>query len=111
MKAQPGPIVSGNHFFPNAPLLWVKRIPACAVMSRKWISWPSLNPDKHHNHRDKEKQNNPADFFEKMCLTGNLQPQRLSLHVLRISEAAPRRARESPAFRCCLQDAAGDKAR
>src|SRR6266436_1455011 len=33
MKAQPGPIVSGNHFFPKAPLLCVNRIPDCAVMS------------------------------------------------------------------------------
>src|SRR5208283_4652528 len=35
MKAQPGPIVSGSHFFPKAPLLWVKWMPAWAVMSRK----------------------------------------------------------------------------
>src|SRR5712671_6953147 len=35
MKAQPGPMVSGSHFFPKAPLLWVKWIPACVVTSRK----------------------------------------------------------------------------
>src|SRR5271169_2264662 len=35
MKAQPGPMVSGSHFFPKAPLLWVKWMPAWAVMSRK----------------------------------------------------------------------------
>src|SRR5438270_8244428 len=40
MNAHPGPMVSGNHFFPNAPLLWRKWIPACAVMSRKVICWP-----------------------------------------------------------------------
>ena len=28
-------MVSGSHFFPKAPLLWVKWIPACEVMSRK----------------------------------------------------------------------------
>src|SRR6476620_7039042 len=33
MKAQPEPIVSGKYFFPNAPLLCLKRIPACAVTS------------------------------------------------------------------------------
>src|SRR5437868_1561211 len=40
MKAQPGPMVSGRYFFPNAPLLWRKWIPPCAVMSRKVICWP-----------------------------------------------------------------------
>src|SRR6185369_3860552 len=33
MKAQPAPMVSGRYFFPNAPLLCLKRIPACAVTS------------------------------------------------------------------------------
>src|ERR1039457_109555 len=35
MNAQPGPMVSGSHFFPKAPLLCVKWMPAWAVMSRK----------------------------------------------------------------------------
>src|SRR5712664_2039991 len=35
MKATPGPSVSGKNFFPNAPLLCTKRIPACCVTSRK----------------------------------------------------------------------------
>src|SRR5215470_20137091 len=33
MKAQPEPIVSGKYFLPNAPLLCLKRIPACPVTS------------------------------------------------------------------------------
>lgn len=33
MKAQPAPIVSGKYFFPKAPLLCLKRIPAWAVTS------------------------------------------------------------------------------
>src|SRR6266576_2644623 len=33
MKAQPAPIVSGKYFFPNAPLLCLKRMPACADTS------------------------------------------------------------------------------
>src|ERR1700730_2227129 len=37
MNAPPGPTVSGKYFFPKAPLWWVKRIPACAVTSRKVI--------------------------------------------------------------------------
>src|SRR5215468_6029066 len=37
MKAQPGPMVSGSHFLPKAPLLWVKWMPASVVTSRKWI--------------------------------------------------------------------------
>src|SRR6185295_13507412 len=32
-KAQPVPIVSGRYFFPKAPLLCLKCIPACAVIS------------------------------------------------------------------------------
>src|SRR5215472_17288796 len=47
MNAQPGPIVSGKYFFPNAPLLWVKWIPACAVMSRKVICWAEATPVTH----------------------------------------------------------------
>src|SRR5437588_13083714 len=39
MNAQPGPMVSGRYFFPNAPLLCVKWMPACEVMSRKRICW------------------------------------------------------------------------
>src|SRR5271165_363889 len=35
MNAQPVPIVSGSHFFPVAPLLCTKLIPACLVMSLK----------------------------------------------------------------------------
>src|ERR1700740_796342 len=34
MKATPGPSVSGRNFFPYAPLLCMKRIPACCVTSR-----------------------------------------------------------------------------
>ena len=33
MKQTPLPIVSGKYFFPKAPLLCLKRIPACAVTS------------------------------------------------------------------------------
>src|SRR3989442_1602768 len=56
MKARPGPMVSGSDFFPKAPLLWVKWIPACAVMSRKWICWAWLvsASDKANNHGDTE---------------------------------------------------------
>ena len=31
----PDPNVSGRYFSPNAPLLWVKRMPATSVMSVK----------------------------------------------------------------------------
>src|SRR5579871_218391 len=37
MKQTPLPIVSGRYFFPNAPLLCLKWIPACAVTSMNWI--------------------------------------------------------------------------
>src|SRR5215469_2208290 len=52
MKAHPGPMVSGSHFLPNAPLLWVKWMPAGAVMSRKF----SCAPQGRTNHRDTEAQ-------------------------------------------------------
>src|SRR5438132_2765902 len=39
MKAQPGPMVSGRYFFPKAAWLWVKRMPAWAVMSRNVMFW------------------------------------------------------------------------
>src|SRR5579884_593397 len=35
MKAHPGPSASGRYFFPNAPLVWTKRIPADCVISAK----------------------------------------------------------------------------
>ena len=38
MKAQPDPIVSGKYFFPNAPLLCLKRMPASAVTSANSIA-------------------------------------------------------------------------
>src|SRR5947207_1392844 len=34
-KAQPAPMVSGSHFLPVRPALWVKRMPAAAVTSVK----------------------------------------------------------------------------
>jgi len=56
MKAQPGPMVSGSHFFPKAPLLWVKWIPDCAVMSRNWMVWAGLTSarDNAIKHEDTE---------------------------------------------------------
>src|SRR5580704_11037067 len=33
----PLPIVSGRYFFPNAPVLCLKWMPACAVTSVNWI--------------------------------------------------------------------------
>src|SRR5215475_8599316 len=48
-------MVSGSHFLPKAPLLWVKRIPACVVMSRKWIwAWAGRTRQIAINHRDTE---------------------------------------------------------
>src|SRR5208282_24151 len=37
MMQTPLPIVSGRYFFPNAPVLCLKRMPACAVTSTKSI--------------------------------------------------------------------------
>ena len=57
IHSAPGPMVSGSHFLPKAPLLWVKWMPAWAVMSRKWsCSWAELAGarQKIMNHRDTE---------------------------------------------------------
>ena len=49
-------MVSGSHFFPKAPLLWVKWIPAWAVMSRKVNLGVSIcsrqSDDEPQRHRD-----------------------------------------------------------
>src|SRR5271157_6140910 len=57
MKAQPGPMVSGSHFFPKAPLLWEKWMPAWAVMSRKVMrscAWLAVAIMKTSNHSETE---------------------------------------------------------
>src|SRR6266404_8487145 len=74
MKAQPGPMVSGSHFFPKAPLLWVKWMPAWAVMSRKVMrSCARLavtNTKGNTHHRDTEAQRNAGKkFFLNVCVT------------------------------------------
>src|ERR1700674_4703084 len=74
MKAQPGPMVSGSHFFPKAPVLWVKWMTAWAVTSRKVMvcAWAKLATSSKGNihHRDTEAQRK-ADktFFLKACIT------------------------------------------
>src|SRR5580693_3290255 len=113
MKAQPGPMVSGSHFFPKAPLLWVKWMPDWVVMSRKWGCWAVLLVGKTRtHHRDTETQRNlkrevililrqwrlkPVLFFP----IG--QPRRLSLRELRRLRAVlRRRARGWIGVRYCL---------
>src|SRR5689334_24900588 len=72
MKAQPGPMVSGNHFFPNAPLLWVKWIPAGAVTSRNWIwAWAARTRQKAINHGDAEVRRN-FDHEISLCDRGSV---------------------------------------
>src|SRR6266851_8249415 len=74
MNAQPGPMVSGSHFFPKAPLLWVKWMPAWAVMSRKvtcaGARIAAAGRKSNPNHRDTEAQRNgDKTFFLKVCIT------------------------------------------
>src|SRR5215475_11434468 len=55
MKAQPGPMVSGSHFLPKAPLLWVKWIPASVETSRKWIwAWAGRSRLDAIKHGDRQ---------------------------------------------------------
>src|SRR3984893_14356024 len=62
MNAQPGPMVSGSHFFPKAPLLWVKWMPAWAVMSRNvtcagaTIAAAGRNGNTHHRYIEAQRK-------------------------------------------------------
>src|SRR5712671_4580781 len=76
MKAQPGPMVSGSHFFPKAPLLWVKWIPAWAVMSRKVTcagEVAAANRKSSTSHGDTASRRNASkerpEFSLSLCLT------------------------------------------
>src|ERR1051326_3193495 len=44
-KAQPAPSVSGSQRFPDLPALWVKWMPACAVISVKVMAGGALAAD------------------------------------------------------------------
>src|ERR1700716_1270186 len=74
MKAQPGPMVSGSHFFPKAPLLWVKWMPAWAVMSRNvmcscaWLAVTNTKGITHHRDTEAQRQAD-KEFFFKVCIT------------------------------------------
>src|SRR5208337_3512769 len=77
MKAQPGPMVSGSHFFPKAPLLWVKWMPAWAVMSRKvTCARPSVTSSKGNtHHRDTEAQRKALLAFSSWLLAKGQKPK------------------------------------
>src|SRR5271167_3751760 len=131
MKAQPGPMVSGSHFFPKAPLLWVKWMPAWAVMSRKVMVCASpmrlgaMSNNGNTHHGDAEARRNArkerpsfspclrvsvVDFLSEEAIT--FEPQkswwRLRLDALlqRCSRlaAGPTCARGCFDVRCCLRD-------
>src|SRR5437879_7527687 len=65
MKAQPGPMVSGSHFLPKAPLLWVKWMPAWEVMSRNWMCWAELGRVKHGDTAAQRRIKKGMCFLEK----------------------------------------------
>src|SRR5437763_8466975 len=120
MKAQPGPMVSGRYFFPNAPLLCVKQMPAWAVMSRKWI-WAVAEcvrtsagaKTQAHKKRKRLAVIRRGKLLEILPITSRLR-KKLSPSFARPDGrgrpsphehlGAPSRARGSPAARCCLQD-------
>src|SRR5215467_16232089 len=70
MKAQPGPMVSGSHFFPKAPLLWVKWMPAWEVMSRKVICADAveINNDKIHHGDTEARRQHEIGLWTLLCL-------------------------------------------
>src|ERR1700739_4775922 len=70
MKAQPGPMVSGSHFFPKAPLLWVKWMPACEVMSRNVMLWAvtGFAFTKSNNQRHTEPPRETAQILLVKCI-------------------------------------------
>src|SRR5437016_4458273 len=128
MKAQPGPRVSGRYFFPNAALLWMKRMPAWEVISRKvmgcacagWMSSKIVAAARAANFLARQSAG------LKPCLGGNREP-RLSItwkprekrcvvgkpsgaRVGRVGDppardpAAQKRVRGCPGVRCYLLD-------
>src|SRR5258706_12191398 len=104
MKAQPGPIVSGRYFFPKAALLWVKWIPAWAVMSRNVIFWACAGKATKIDRRTRSLRIIWSFLGRQQWFSfeqSSIQP------YFRAPVAEPTRARESLAARCYLRDEAG----
>src|SRR5882724_7208737 len=95
-------MVSGSHFFPYAPLLWVKRMPDRDVMSAKvTVCAPAGNRNKDAaNHRVIERQSKPEpSLLRWLCASlvnipaeeriSGLHPCRCRQHPLRIEVWPP----------------------
>src|SRR5579864_3037625 len=102
MKAQPEPMVSGRYFFPKAPLLWTKLIPAWTVISRN--SMRCAEAEAANKSRKNVKSGLPIIL--------RLPPRRLGEPSFAPSPrplddprlTAQKRAREQPDARCCPRD-------
>src|SRR5208337_1883587 len=111
MKAHPGPIVSGSHFFPAAPLLCTKLMPACLVMSRKRTCALTVHTNAAQIISE-ERKTRRTQFMGLFigpglpCLRCAWQPQSAWLE-----QVALRRVHGPLGVRCCPRDAAGDMGR
>src|SRR5580704_9711331 len=109
MNAHPGPMVSGSHFFPAAPLLCTKLMPACLVMSRKRTCALATQTNAVQISSGGRKQETRlVEVMVRFIGPGSHSVwQPLALPV----PAAPKHVRVSTGVRCCLRDAAGDTGR
>src|SRR5271157_1024675 len=111
MNAHPGPMVSGNHFFPAEPLLCTKLMPACLVMSRKCTCALAVQTNVAQTS-SKGRNTRLMEVMESFIGRGSprlhcaLQPRPAWL-----DQVAPKRARGWTGVRCCPRDASGDMGR
>src|SRR5271166_505554 len=111
MNAHPGPMVSGSHFLPAAPLLCTKLIPACLVMSRK-RTCPRAVQTKADESSNKERKTRPVAVMKLFIGPGS--PGFRSAGQPRpawLDRWAPKGVRGWIGVRCYLQDAYGDRGR
>src|SRR5271165_3028750 len=109
MNAHPGPMVSGNHFLPAAPLLCTKLMPACLVMSRKRTCALTVqtNADERSN---KERKTRLREIMELFIGPGSPR-LRCALEQPRpvwLERWAPKGVRGWIGVRCYLRGASGD---
>src|SRR6266403_4268952 len=110
MNAQPGPMVSGSHFLPKAPLLCAKRMPDWAVMSANVMICAdaklaaTISKD-NTQHEDTRISGRPRLIKPPMPHSGGIcSSASPPLPSPTLAAAARTRVREYFAVHYCLQD-------
>src|SRR5208283_58225 len=101
MNAQPAPMVSGSHFFPAAPLLCTKLMPACLVISRNVTCAADVEARTAHRSSKKKKDLCMAFMGSVICPALLSRAARLPLQVSLPAQAEAKHVRESVGVRCC----------